>query len=110
MPPNRVLSQDYEDVEEYGEVEGMDRWDQPQPPQEGGEGDDEFFSDEEPEVVSFGAVSSTKASITFPKNAGRLDTSHERCEPVFWQLVWTCGALMKTFVRGKVSWSLQKHP
>lgn len=85
MPPNCVLSQDYEDVEEYGEaVEGMDRW--ARPPQEGGEGDDEFFSDEEPEVVSFGAVSLTKAHWC-PKNAGRLDMSHRRCEAVFWQPV-----------------------
>ena len=73
MPPNRVLSQDYEDVEEYGEAgEGMDPW--AQPPQEGGEGDDEFFSDEEPEVVSFGAVSSSKAHFC-PQNAGRLGMS-----------------------------------
>ena len=30
-----------------------------QPPAEGGDGEDDFFSDEEPEVVSFGDVSFT---------------------------------------------------
>lgn len=59
MPiPCRPASQDYEDVEEYGEaVEGMGLLGQP--PLEGGDGEDDFFSDEEPEVVSFGEILST---------------------------------------------------